>query len=139
MAAGSGVVFQAVDELRDLVDGFAIILGPRAPLLAVNRAEVAVFVGPFVPNADFILLEIADVGLAFEKPEELVNDRAEMQLLGGQAGEAFAEVVARLATKNTEGAGAGAVSTLFAVLKNIGEKVEISLHDRNEAQTRLAG
>ena len=139
MAAGSGAVFQAVDELRDLIDGFAIILGPRAPLLAVDGAEVAVFVGPFVPNADFVLLKVADVGLAFEKPEELVNNRAEMQLLGGQAGEAFAEVIARLTTKNTESTGAGSVSTLFAILENVGEKVEVSLHGWNEAQTRLAG
>ena len=51
---------------------------PRTPLLSINRTEVAVFVGPFVPDPDFVFLEIADVGLSFEKPEELVNDRAKV-------------------------------------------------------------
>ncbi len=49
-AAAVGVVFQGVDDLLDLVDVAAVRGGPAAPLNAVNRPEVAVFAGPFIPN-----------------------------------------------------------------------------------------
>ncbi|MPN36795.1 hypothetical protein SDC9_184306 [bioreactor metagenome] len=61
VAARIRVVLQAVHELRDLVDQAAVRGFPAPPLLAVDRAEVAVLVGPFVPDADPVLLQPANV------------------------------------------------------------------------------
>ena len=44
---------------RDLVDRPAVGRLPRPPLLAVDRAELAVLVGPLVPDGDAVLLQVA--------------------------------------------------------------------------------
>ena len=74
VTSGSRIVFEAVDEVGDLVDGGSIGFGPRPPLLPVDRAEVTIFVGPLVPDGNLVFLEIGNVGVAFEKPEEFVDD-----------------------------------------------------------------
>ena len=56
----------------------------RAPLAAVDRPEVAVRVGPLVPDLDPALLQPAHIGLAAEEPQQLVDHRLEMELLGRQ-------------------------------------------------------
>ena len=44
------IVFQLVHHGGDLVNMAAIRRWPGAPLLAVNRAQVAIFICPFVPD-----------------------------------------------------------------------------------------
>lgn len=86
------------------------------------------FVGPLVPDGDFVFLQVADIGLAFEKPEKFVNDGAEMELLRRDTGESLAEIVAGLTPEDAESAGAGAITPFLAVLQNVGQKVEVGLH-----------
>ena len=69
MSTAVGIVFDHVDDFGELVDVAAIGRGPVAPLRAVDAAEVAVFVGPFVPDRDFVFFEVADVGVALDEPE----------------------------------------------------------------------
>ena len=85
MASGIGAVFQAFDESRDLIDGASVLARPRAPLLTVNRPKVAIFVGPLVPDANLVFLKVGNVGFTFEKPQQLVNDGAEVELFGREA------------------------------------------------------
>jgi hypothetical protein len=59
---------------HDLIDGAAVLGRPGAPLLAVDRAEIAVLVGPFVPNPHAVVVEVFDVGVAGQEPEQLMND-----------------------------------------------------------------
>jgi len=61
-------------------------------LPSVDRPELTLFVRPLVPDADAVILEIFDVGVAGEEPEQSVNDRLEMQLLGRRQREAFGQV-----------------------------------------------
>ena len=75
-----------IDDLRDLIDCFAIAGFPRPPLTSVDRAQLAVLVGPFVPDRNTVLLQIPDIGVATEKPQQLVYDRGEMQFLGCDRG-----------------------------------------------------
>ena len=84
VAATVGVVFQVVDDFGELVDTAAVGRTPVAPLRAVDATKVAIVVGPLIPDRDLVLVEILDVGLALDEPQQLVNDRAQMQLLGGQ-------------------------------------------------------
>ena len=77
---------------------------------------------------DAVFLEVGDVGVAVEEPQQLVDDRAEVEFLGGEAGESLAEVVADLAAEDREGAGAGAVGALFAVVEDVVEEVEVLAH-----------
>jgi len=50
-------------------------------LPAIDRTEVAVLVGPVVPDRDAVLIEIFDVGVAAQKPQQFVDDGFDMQLL----------------------------------------------------------
>lgn len=128
MATGGGFVFEVINEAGDLVDGVARTGGPGAPLLAINGAEVAVFIGPFIPDANLVLLEVGDVGFAFQEPEEFVNDRPEVKFFSGEAREAFTEIVACLSAKNAECPGSSTVASLLAIVKDIRKEIEVSLH-----------
>ena len=125
----SGLRPDLVDDLRDLVDVPAVGGRPRAPLVAVDRAEVAVRVGPLVPDRDAAVLEPLHVGVAAQEPEQLGEDRAGVDLLGGDQREAGAEVEAHLVAEDRERAGAGAVGLLDALVEDAGEEVEVLLHD----------
>src|SRR5256885_13362576 len=104
--------------MGDLIDGAPVWRRPRAPLPAVDRAGLAALVGPFVPDRDAMLVEIFDVGVAGEEPEQLVDDRLEMQLLGRDERKASAEIEAHLMAEDRQGAGAGAVVFFHAVGEN---------------------
>ncbi|KAG0764734.1 hypothetical protein G6F22_018163 [Rhizopus arrhizus] len=59
-----GVALDLVQQPLHLVDRTAIGGRPAAPLLAVDRAEIAFLVGPLVPDAHLVVLQVADVGAA---------------------------------------------------------------------------
>jgi hypothetical protein len=73
-----GLVADHVERALDLVDLPAVGCVPGAPLRAVDGAQVAVLVGPFVPDRDLVVAQVLDIRVAFEKPEQLVNDRAQV-------------------------------------------------------------
>ena len=88
MAAGIGIGFKTIDDIGYLVD-WSIWGRPMAPLVSVYGAEIAVSIRPFIPYGDIIIMEIFDTGISFQEPEELVDDGAQVKLLGCQAGEAL--------------------------------------------------
>lgn len=91
-------------------------------------SEVAVGRGPLVPDAHTMVLEVAHVGVAVEKPQQLVDDGFEMQFLGGEQGEALFEVESHLIAEHRAGAGAGAVGFLHPVVHDVAEQIEILFH-----------
>ena len=70
------------------------------------------------------------VGLAAQEPEQLVDDRLQVQLLRRDGGEALRQIEARLVAEDRERAGAGAVALLYAVLEDVADEVEVLLHAR---------
>ena len=72
-AARVGVLLDLAFDFGELVDNAAAPVGPRAPLPAIDGAELAVFVGPFVPDAHTVVLEVLNVGVAADEPEEFVD------------------------------------------------------------------
>src|SRR3546814_4430562 len=85
-----------VEDQGDLVDVAAVRRRPGAPLRAIDRAQLALRVGPVVPDADAVALQVGDVGVALEEPQQFVDDRFQVQLLGGQQREALGQVEAHL-------------------------------------------
>lgn len=118
-AATIGVAFECVDDLLNLINVTAIWRGPAAPLHAIYGAEVAVFTGPFVPNGDVAFFEPVVVARAGEEPQQLLNDGAQMDLLGGDQREAFVQIKPHLVAKHAFGAGAGAVGLGNALVVNV--------------------
>jgi hypothetical protein len=120
-----GLVFRPSTRFCDLIDGLPVRRGPRAPLLAVDRPQVAVLVGPLVPDLAAVVLQVLHIGVAAQEPQQLDDDRAQVQLLGGQDREALGQVKADLPAEHPQRAGAGAVAALDAVLQDVGEQVQV--------------
>src|SRR5690349_15090745 len=104
--------------------------------MTVNRTEIAAGVRPFIPDRDAVLLQIADIGVAGEEPQQLVDDRLDMQLLGRDQREALAEVEAHLVAEHALGAGARAVALDDALVENVLQQVVILLHGVPAPATR---
>ena len=117
-----GIALDLVDHGRDLVEGAAVRAFPGAPLLAVDRAEFAALVGPFVPDRDVVGLEIGDVGLAIEEPDQFVDDRTQMQLLGRDQRKALRKIEAKLAAEQRANARARPVALDGAGLQRFAQQ-----------------
>lgn len=123
-----GVCLDLRDDAVELVDVPAIGGAPVAPLRPIDTAEIAVGVGPFIPDAHPVRPEVADVGIAGDEPEQFVDDRFEVELFGGEQREAFREVEAGLGTEDGERAGAGAVGFEAAFFEDELKEIEIGAH-----------
>src|SRR5262249_39193248 len=108
-----------MDDLGNLIDGLAIRAAPRSPLGSVYRAKLPGGISPFIPYGNPAVIQILDVGFTAKEPQELVNDRFEMQLFGGKKGEALAQVESHLIAECRQSASAGAVGFLHAAVKNV--------------------
>ena len=96
--------------------------------MPVDRAEIAIGIGPFIPDGDAVVAQIFDVGVALQEPEQLVHDRLQRQTLGGQHREAGRQGKAHLMAEHRQRAGAGAVVLLRAVTENSFKEVVILVH-----------
>ena len=57
--------------------------------MPVHGTQVPVLIRPLVPDADSVLLEVGDVGVARDEPQQFVDYGLEVDLLGGEQGEAL--------------------------------------------------
>ena len=97
----------------------AIGAWPRAPLETINRTKVSIGVGPFVPDGDFVIGQVFDVGIPFKKPKEFVDDGTQVQFLGGEGGKAVGKIETHLVTENADGTGASTVFFLNTVVEDV--------------------
>lgn len=86
---GIGIAFELGDHFGDLVRRMAVRGLPTAPLLAIYRTQVARFVRPFVPYLHSMLLQVSDIGIPLQKPEQFVDNGFQVDLLGGHQRESF--------------------------------------------------
>ncbi|MCK7473521.1 MAG: hypothetical protein MZV49_08415 [Rhodopseudomonas palustris] len=118
-----------VDHLRDLVDAAAVGGRPGPPLRAIDRAEVAVGIGPLVPDRDAVVLQVLDVGVAgAETTAARGRSSFRWQLLGGHQRKAVGQVEPHLMAEHRQRAGAGAVMFFRALVQDAGQQIEILLH-----------
>src|SRR5690606_9061793 len=116
----------------------AVGRGPRAPLHAVYRAQVAVGVGPFVPDRDAALLQPADVGIAPQKPEQFYENALGMQFFGGDQRKALVQIETHLVAEHRTRSGAGAVGLAGAMFVYMAHEVFVLLHD-DRSETGFSG
>ena len=109
-AARVGVVLYCLNRLGNLVDEATVVVRPGTPLEAIDMSQVAILVGPLIPYSHTVFLQIFHIGVAFEKPQQLVDNRLQMQFLGGKQRESVGEVESHLVAENAACAGAGAVA-----------------------------
>ncbi|AEW75054.1 hypothetical protein EcWSU1_03626 [Enterobacter ludwigii] len=122
------IVFQLVHHGGDLVNMAAIRRRPCAPLLTVHRAQVAVFICPFVPDRDVVFMQIRNVGIALQEPEQFMNDRAQVAALCRHQRKTFLQIEAHLVAKNGERAGTGTVIFRRALIEHFFHQFKILFH-----------
>ena len=127
-AARKRIAPEFLEHIRNLVDGPPIWRLPRAPLLAVNGPEIAIGVGPFVPDADAILLQVADIGIATQKPEKFVDDGSPVQLLGRDERKPRAKIEPHLMAEDGACSGSGAVGFRLALAEDFAKEIDIGAH-----------
>ena len=71
-----------MDSPFNLVNHFALCAFPETPLFSIHGAQVSLFIGPFVPDPNPVFLQVSDIGIPTEKPEQFVNDTPQMDTLG---------------------------------------------------------
>ena len=103
----------------DLVNGLTRFCAPIAPLHAINWPELTVIVGPVIPDRNAVLFEIANVRIAAQKPQELMHDRLNVQLLGCNQWKSLAEIEAHLVTENTKRSCPGSIILACTVITYI--------------------
>ena len=96
--------------------------------MTIDGTELAILVGPLVPDTDAVFLEVLHVGVALEEPEQFVDDRLQVEFLRSEQGETVVEVVTRLGAEDADGAGACAVTFLCAFGEDAVEDVKILFH-----------
>lgn len=119
VSAAMGSVFNAIDDLVDLIDGASFGAAPVGPLGAIDSTEVAVVVSPLVPDVYIVFFEVVDIGIAFKEPEEFVGNAFHVDFFSSQKRKAIGEVVTSLGTKYADSANACAVAALFSVFKYV--------------------
>ena len=137
-AARVAVRPELLDNLGDLING-ASRRRPRAPLHPVDRAEVAVGLGPLVPNRHATFLQPGGVAVATQEPQQLEDDGLEVHLLGRHQGEAFGEVEAHLVAEHAARSGAGAVGLFDAVLEHMAHEIFVLRSNRAGHFTHYPG
>ena len=118
-----GVRANGVDDVRDLVDGLATGRRPGHPLNAINRSEVAVLVGPLVPNGDAVFVQPLDVRVATKEPQQLDRHSLERHPLGCDQRETILQVVANLTTEYASRSGTGSISLVSAIFKDVTQQI----------------
>lgn len=127
-ASAVGIFFDVLDNAFDLVDRVAVWCFPVSPLRAINAAEVAVFIRPFIPDRNVVFAQIADVCVTFKEPEEFVDDGAEVEFFCGEKRESLIQIKSFLGAKDRIGAGAGAIAFESSFFQNESKKAVILFH-----------
>ena len=117
----SGFGANVLDNAGDLVDVPPVGRRPRPPLIAVDRPQLALLVGPLVPDRDALFAQVGDVRLAAQEPQQLVDDRLEVQLLGGQERKTFGQIMPKLQAETAQRARAGAIVLSHAAVQHLSQ------------------
>ena len=130
------ILFDLLDDLVNLVDGAAIGSSPIAPLRAVDAAQVAVLVRPFIPNRHAVFIEIFDIRVAAQKPEQLMDDGLEVDFLCRDERETVLQWKTHLRAEDGIRAGAGAVGLGFSVFQDMSQQIEVLNHREENLTTK---
>src|SRR5262249_5494728 len=102
-ASALRVGFDLRNQVIDLIDAGAVCASPIPPLRTINAAKLAVFVSPFLPDRNTLLVQVANVGVTAQKPKQLVDDRFDVQLFRCEQREPWpvgTQIKSRLRTKH---------------------------------------
>ena len=125
---GLRVAAQGFDHTSELIHVSSVRGRPGTPLITVDGSEVAVSVGPFIPDGDAVLMQPGDVGVASQEPQQLAKNRPGVHTFGGQQRKSFGQVESHLVAEDAAGTGAGAIAAVGSVGHDTAQQIQVNLH-----------
>ena len=61
-------------QISKLVNLGAIRCLPSPPLLAIDRTQITIRIRPVIPDRHTVFLQIADIGVAFDEPQQFMDN-----------------------------------------------------------------
>jgi hypothetical protein len=120
-------------ERAHLIDHRAVALGPEAPLMPVHRTKVAVFIGPFVPDGHAVVVQILDVRIAVQEPQQLVDHALHVNTLGRDDRKPLRQIETQLTAKRADRPRAGPVHLASAAFENVFEQFLVLDHEEDRS------
>jgi hypothetical protein len=132
------IFFDLCDHVVNLIERTAVGGFPICPLRAIDAAEIAVGVCPFVPDRHAVVAEIFDVRLAAQKPEQFVGDGFEVDFFRGDERKIFLQRKPRLRAEHGKRARARAVGLELPVVEDVPQQIEVLNHRAKNLTTKRA-
>lgn len=104
--------------------------------MTVDRAQVAGLVSPLIPDRDAVLLQVTDIRVAPQEPQQFIYDRLQMQPLGRDHRKAVAQIVPVLIAEDAYRPGARTVCLLRTGIADMPHEIEILLHVAKSTRRR---
>ena len=123
-----GIGTDGLHHGRYLVDVPPVRRGPAPPLITVDGPQVAFGRGPFVPDGHSVFVQVADIGIPREEPQQFVDDGAQMELLGSEQWETLGQVETHLVAEDTLRPRPRPVALHGSLLHDFIEQFEILAH-----------
>ena len=117
------MILNKIDEVGNLIYHPSVGGFPGPPLLSIDRAEIAVLIGPLVPDVDAVVGEKLDVGVALQEPEKFVDNPFQEHFLGCEKGESVLEIEPHLVAEDALRPDPGAVGLDNSVLTDVPQQI----------------
>ena len=116
------MVLDQIEHIADLIDGAIGIIRrrrrPAAPLRTIHGAQIAVLIGPFIPNMHIVFLQPTHVRGPLQEPQQLIGESLEKHRFRGEQRKILAQVESHLLTEQADGARARAIGLQRALRQN---------------------
>ncbi len=109
MPSGIRIASKIVNDPLDLVEGRSVSTAPVDPLFSIDGAQIAVFVGPGIPDVTAIIVQLIDVRITAEKPQHFASQTLEEGSLRRYKRKSLIEIEAHLVPENAPGTGSGSI------------------------------
>ena len=85
------------NKVANLVNRGTICATPRTPLSAIDGAQVSFCICPCIPNMHSVIVQVFDIGIALQKPQQFVDNSFGEHFFGSKKRESFLQVKASVA------------------------------------------
>ena len=96
--------------------------------MTVDGPQITVLICPLIPYGDPVFIKILYIGVPSQEPKQFMDNRFEMQFLGGENRKPYAQVKTHLIAENTLSSGAGPVASEHPSFAHMTQKGKILLH-----------
>lgn len=92
-------------------------------MIAVDRTQITLLICPFVPDRNTVFLQIGNVRIALQEPQQFVDNGTQMQFLCRDDRKPIRKIETHLIAENGARASSGPVSTVGSGFHDMAKKV----------------